>query len=355
MNKRVTALRAKLAEQGLPGMLVMQDANRVYLSGFTGSSGVLLITADDAVLITDGRYTEQAKGQAADFRVLTHTEPMPAVAKQAADEAGVTKLAFEKDYFTVSLYESWKEKLAPVELVGVEGLVEGLRRIKDADEIQRMHKAQEITDEAFRRVLDFIRPGISERDVSLELEFTMKKLGADGLAFEIIAASGPRSALPHGQGTERVLQSGDLLTLDFGCEYQGYCSDMTRTVMVGEPDEKQREIYELVLEAQKAGVEAVRPGASGREVDRVCRDIIAAKGYGEAFSHGTGHGVGLMVHEGPGLSTRSEDVLAPGMVVTIEPGIYLPGWGGVRIEDMVLVTETGHEVFGKSPKDLIVL
>ncbi|MGE5589689.1 MAG: M24 family metallopeptidase [Bacillota bacterium] len=355
MNHRLHALRAKMSEQSLPALLVMKDANRVYVSGFTGSSGILIVTAQAAVLITDGRYTEQATLQAPDFRVITHTESMVASVRQALGELGIDRAGFERDYWTVAQYETWGKALAPVELVGVEGLVEGLRRVKDAEEIRRMRQAQAITDQAFRHILDFIQPGMKETDVALELEYTMKKLGAEDLSFETIAASGPRSALPHGRASDRVLQKGDFLTLDFGCMYQGYCSDMTRTVMIGEPSEKQREIYDIVLQAQKAGVEAVRPGVSGRDVDRACRDIIAAYGYGEAFSHSTGHGVGLMIHEGPAASVRSDDVLQPGMMVTIEPGIYIAGFGGVRIEDLVLVTETGHDVLGNSPKDLIIL
>lgn len=355
MNPRVEALCARLAEAGLPGMLVMKDANRVYLSGFTGSSGALVVSAQGAALITDGRYAEQAKDQAEGFRVIIHGDSMAASARQVMEEFGLSRIGFEKDFLTVAQFESWTKALAPIELVGTEGIVERLRRLKDSEEIRRMRQAQSITDQAFHKALEFIRPGVSEWDVALELEFTMKKLGAEGLAFDTIAASGPRSALPHGRASERILQAGDLLTLDFGCSYQGYCSDMTRTVMVGEPSEKQQEIYEIVLEAQRAGVEAVKPGASCREVDKVCRDIISARGYGEAFSHSTGHGVGLVVHEGPAASVRSEDVLQPGMTVTIEPGIYIAGFGGVRIEDLVLVTETGHDVLGNSPKDLIIL
>jgi len=355
VNHRLEALRAKLSEQSLPALLVMKDPNRIYLSGFTGSSGILVVTAEAAVLITDGRYTEQATQQAAGFRVVIHTESMVASVKQTLAELGVSRVGFEKDHWTVSQYETWSKALAPVELLGVEGLTESLRRVKDGEEIRRMRQAQAITDQAFRHILGFIQPGMKETDVALELEYTMKKLGAEDLAFETIAASGPRSALPHGRASDRVLENGDLLTLDFGCMYQGYCSDMTRTVMIGEPNDKQREIYDIVLQAQLAGVAAVGPGVSGRDVDRACREVITAHGYGEAFSHSTGHGVGLLIHEGPAASVRSEDILQPGMMVTIEPGIYIAGFGGVRIEDLVLVTESGHDVLGNSPKDLIIL
>ncbi len=355
MSNRLEGLRARMAERELPAVLIMKDENRAYLSGFTGSSGALIITPRDAVLLTDGRYTEQAKAEAPEFRVVRHGAPMAAAAKQVAEEAGITRIAFEKDFLTVAQYEQWSALLAPLEMTGMEELTESLRLYKDAGEVQLMQKAQDITDAAFEHVLQFIKAGVTESEVALELEYTMKKLGADGLAFETIVASGERGALPHGRASDKVIASGDLVTMDFGASYRGYASDMTRTVMVGDPSEKQREIYELVLEAQRAGVAAVKPGLTGKEVDEVTRSIIAAKGYGDAFSHGTGHGVGLAVHEAPAVSARSEETLRPGMVVTVEPGIYLPGFGGVRIEDMVLVTETGGRVFGRSSKDLIIL
>lgn len=228
--------------------------------------------------------------------------------------------------------------------------------IKDETELGLMRRAAEIADQAFAEVLPLVKPGVAERDLAAELEYRMKRLGAEGPAFETIVASGFRSSLPHGRASEKRIEHGDFVTFDFGAIYRGYCSDMTRTVVVGEPTEKQREIYGIVLEAQRRGVAACRAGITGKELDAVCRSYIAEKGYGEAFGHGTGHGVGRFIHEGPKVSLRGEnDRLEAGMVVTIEPGIYLPGWGGVRIEDMVLVTETGCEPFTKTPKDLLIL
>jgi len=353
---RLEKVRAAMAEAQLDALLVGRPENRAYLSGFTGSAGLLLITQQDAYLITDFRYVEQASVEAPAFKVCrSDTTPAELVGKLCQD-AGVRRLGFEGDFVTVDDFQTYRKALPDQELLSATGLVEKLRMIKDAEEQALMRRAAAITDEAFRHILGFIRPGVTERDVAMELEFTIRRLGAQGLAFETIVASGPRSSLPHGQPTDRVIEEGDLVTLDFGARYQDYCSDMTRTVMVGEPSAKQREIYEIVLEAQQRGVAACRPGITGKELDEVCRSYIREKGYGGHFGHGTGHGVGRFIHEGPRVSTRGEqDVLQPGMVVTIEPGIYLPGWGGVRIEDMVLVTETGCEVLSRSPKELIIL
>ncbi|MCG0239061.1 MAG: Xaa-Pro peptidase family protein [Firmicutes bacterium] len=355
---RLQRLRATLAEKGLDGLLVQKPENRRYLSGFTGSAGVLLVTARGAHLLTDFRYTEQAAAQAPDFQIHRtgdggYVETLVPLLQQE----GVRRLGFESDYVTVDAHAAYQKALgdAGVELVPAAGLVERLRQIKDPEEVAAIRRAAAIADAAFQHILGYIRPGVTEREVALELEFFMKRQGASALAFDTIVASGPRSSLPHGVASDRVIGRGEFVTLDFGCVYQGYCSDMTRTVMVGEPDEKQREIYEIVLTAQRLGVEAARPGITGRELDAVCRDYIAQRGYGEYFGHGTGHGVGLYIHEEPRVSQRGETVLEPGHVVTIEPGIYLPGWGGVRIEDLVVITETGAEVLSQSPKDLIIL
>lgn len=355
-ESRIQKLRGVLAERQLDGIVISKPENRAYLSGFTGTSGWLLITREKALLLTDFRYAEQAQSQAPAFEVLKPDNSAEALIASICDEQGVKRLGFEGDYLTVDAYAGYQQLHQSRELVSCAGLVERLRMIKDASEIAIMRKAAAIADEAWSHILGYIKPGVVERDLAVELEYKMKKLGAEGLAFDIICASGVRSALPHGRASAKVIESGDLVTFDFGALYQGYCSDMTRTVMVGQPTAKQKEIYETVLEAQVRGVAACKAGMTGMQLDNVCREYIREKGYGEAFGHGTGHGVGRYIHEGPKVSFRGErDLLEPGMVVTIEPGIYLPGWGGVRIEDMVLVTETGCERLSQSPKDLIIL
>jgi Xaa-Pro aminopeptidase len=354
---RLDALRALFTRHQIEAMLVAQPHNVGYLSGFTGTFGQLLITRDAAYLVTDFRYTEQAAAQASLFQVL-HQNPQGMVHSlhELLLRHGVRRVGFEGNFLAHDTFRTYGQVLdGAIELVPASNLVEKLRTVKDEDEIARMRQAAALADRAFAQILGSIRPGVSERQVALELEYLMKQAGASAVSFDIIVASGARSALPHGVASEKQIAKGDLVTLDFGCIVQEYCSDMTRTVVVGEPSEEQRRIYGIVFEAQARGVAAARAGLTGREADAVCRDYISTQGYGDKFGHSTGHGVGRYIHEGPALSLRGEEMLAAGMVVTIEPGIYLPGWGGVRIEDMVLITETGCEPLSRSPKHLIVL
>lgn len=354
MEQRVEKLRAMLEREGLDAFLVLKPENRAYISGFTGSSAYIVVSQDRALLFTDFRYVEQAKQQCPGFTVIDYRRELAKTLNKYLQEAGVSVLGFEKQYVTYGLYQDLQEKL-DVTLEPTAGLVEELRTVKDQQEIELMQKAQEIAEQAFEHVLTIIKPGITENEVALELEFKMRRLGAEGLAFPTIAASGVRSALPHGRASNKVLEKGDFLTLDFGAVYQGYCSDMTRTVVLGEPTDKQREVYNTVLKAQLAALEAAGPGITGRELDAVARDIITEAGYSEYFGHGLGHGVGRQVHEAPGAGPRSDGKLVPGHIVTIEPGIYIPGWGGVRIEDMILITENGYQNFNSSTKELIIL
>ncbi|MFZ5814834.1 MAG: M24 family metallopeptidase [Bacillota bacterium] len=355
-TSRLDRLRASLEQRGLDAIVINKPHNRFYLSGFTGTAGVLLITGKSAYLITDFRYTEQAAAQAPHFTVLRPESTNYALLARLLEQEQVQRIGIEGDYLSVDEHTTYRETFGQREMLSATGLVEALRLVKDEQEQQLMRRAAAIADEAWAQIIPLIKPGVVERDLALELEYRMKRLGAEALSFDIIVASGVRSALPHGRASEKVIEAGDLVTFDFGCIYRGYCSDMTRTVMVGEPTPKQREIYEIVLEAQLRGVAACRAGITGRELDEACRGYIREKGYGDAFGHGTGHGVGIEIHEGPRASFRSEgEILQPGMIVTIEPGIYLPGWGGVRIEDMVLVTETGCESFSTSPKELLIL
>lgn len=355
-QSRLDRIRALMAERNLDALVISRPENRAYLSGFTGSTAWVLITAQGADLVTDFRYVEQAERESPAFQVVRATGAHYATLAELLAKTEASTIGFEGDFITFDEYGLYRDAMGSRQLVAATGLVESLRLVKDQEEQRLMAHAAEIADRAFGRILKVIAPGVVERDVAVELEYQMKKLGADGISFDIIVASGVRSSLPHGRASTKVIEAGNLVTLDFGALYQGYCSDMTRTVMVGEPTPKQREIYEIVLEAQSRGVAACRAGMTGKELDDVCRNYIAEKGYGTAFGHGTGHGVGRQIHEDPRVNQRGErQVLQPGMVVTIEPGIYLPGWGGVRIEDMVVVTETGCERLSKSPKDLVVL
>ncbi|MGE5559794.1 MAG: M24 family metallopeptidase [Chloroflexota bacterium] len=355
MATRLSKLRSRLSEQGLEAMLVTNPLNRAYMSGFNGSAGVLLISQDTALLFTDFRYIERATAQAPEYKVIRHATPMSKSIQEALAEHGIKQLGYEQDHVTVGSYEGYRTAFSGVELVPTSGLIEGLRQYKDADELDKMRRAAAIADAAYIHILKYIKAGVTERDVALELEFFMRKNGAEKLAFDVIPASGPRGSLPHAEATGRVLQDGDLITMDFGCVYEGYCSDITRTVGIGNISDKQREIYRIVLDAQLAALKACRAGISGRELDAVARDIITEAGYGENFGHSLGHGVGREVHELPRSSPTADGVLEPNMIVTIEPGIYIPDWGGVRIEDTVVVLPDGCERLTKSTKELIVL
>lgn len=351
---KLSNLRKAIASEELDGLLIMSPKNRRYVSGFVGSSGALLITRDQAVLITDFRYTEQAAEQAKEFEIVEHKIPMPKAVSEKVAELGLNRIGFEKDHVTYTLFEQYKESLN-VELIPTSGIVEKLRLIKTDEEISILKDAVKIADDAFEHILGYIKPGVKEIDVSNELEFFMRKQGATSSSFDIIVASGYRSALPHGVASEKEIQSGELVTLDFGALYKGYCSDITRTVAVGEINDQLKDIYDTVLQAQLKGMEGIKAGITGKQADALTRDYIKEKGYGEYFGHSTGHGLGLDVHEGPGLSFRSDAPLEEGMVVTVEPGIYVPEVGGCRIEDDTIVTKTGNERLSKSTKELITL
>jgi Xaa-Pro aminopeptidase len=353
--ERLKKFREHFDALGIDGALVYNDANRNYLSGFTGDESFSLITKEKAFFITDSRFTEQAQMEVKGFEVLEYKPPIHDFIKKLVEENGIKRLGVEEDTMTFADYDAYKEKLTGVEIVKLNQVIEKIRAIKDDEEIELIAKAAEIADKAFDHILGFIKPGMKEIEVALELEFFMKKLGASALSFPSIVASGTRSSLPHGAASEKVIEVGDLLTLDYGCVYKGYCSDMTRTIVIGKANDKQKEIYNTVLEAQEAALKAVRPGISCYELDKIARDIITAKGYGDRFGHGLGHGVGRMVHELPRVNFRSNEVLEAGMVITDEPGVYIPGFGGVRIEDLILVTNEGYRVLSKSPKHLIEL
>ncbi|MFJ5789208.1 M24 family metallopeptidase [Lysinibacillus sp. NPDC093197] len=351
---KLQKLRKTLQEQNIDGILITNGYNRRYMTGFTGTAGVAIVSQNDAVFITDFRYTEQAAAQIEDFRIVQHEVTLLEEIATQVKAMGIKSLGFEKDTVSFGTYELYKSVIQ-ADLVPVSGLIEKIRLIKTEQEINIIKVACEIADHAFTHILDFIKPGKTELEVSNELEFFMRQQGATQSSFDTIVASGLRSALPHGVATNKVIEKGDFVTLDFGALYNGYISDITRTVAVGEPSEKLVEMYNTVLASQLLSLEKVGPGLTGIQADAIARDYLTEKGYGEAFGHSLGHGIGLEVHEGPGLSKRSETVLEPGMAVTIEPGVYVPGVGGVRIEDDILITESGNELLTHSTKELIIL
>lgn len=354
MINRVNQLREKMKSEGIASFLVTSPFNLRYLTGFTGTTGLALITLDKAYFITDFRYTEQAATQCVGYEIIKNVGPIFEVVADLVETTNIENLAFEEAQVSFKQYVDL-ETLLEVDLVPVSGMIEELREVKDETEIAIVEKACEIADAAFSHILTYIKPGMTEIQVANELDFHMRSLGATGVSFETIVASGLRSAMPHGVASDKIVEEGDFVTLDFGCYYEGYVSDMTRTIAVGEPSEKLKEIYEVVKEAQQRVLDAAKPGISGVELDAVARDYITEKGYGEAFGHSTGHGIGLDVHEAPNVSKLAEKAFVPGNIITNEPGIYLPGIGGVRIEDDMLVTEDGIKRLTHSDKELIIL
>lgn len=351
---KLAKLRNSLEANTLDAILITSSINRRYVTGFTGTAGVALVSLKEAKLITDFRYTEQAAEQAREFDIIQHKQGLETEISKQIKSQGIKRLGFERDFVTYSQFENYKQQF-DVTLVPVSGLVEEIRLIKTDEELKIMKKAAKIADDAFEHILKFIKPGVKEIDISNELEFFMRRKGATSSSFDTIVASGLRSALPHGVASDKKIQSGELITLDYGALYEGYCSDITRTVAVGEISSTLRNIYDIVLEANLRGVNGIKPGMTGKEADALTRDYINEKGFGDNFGHSTGHGLGLEVHEGPGLSTRSDKVLEKGMVVTVEPGIYVNGTGGCRIEDDIVITESGNERLTFAPKELIQL
>ena len=352
---RLIRLREYLREQGLNGIVVSKLENLHYFSGFTGDDSMLVIGMNTAQLVTDFRYVEQAAKEAPDFQVKKQEKGLLKRVAEVINEDGLSRVGFEGG----SLCYDWHRKIAgQLHEVDFSHSVrlDDLRQIKSEEELACIRRAMEIGDEAFEYILTYIRPGISELDVAAALENCMRQKGSQRPSFDTIVDSGKRGSLPHGTATEKLINVGEFVTMDYGAVYKGYHSDMTRTVCMGRADEKQRHVYSTVLKAQELGVSLVQPGASGKEVDRLVRQQIAEAGYGRYFGHGLGHSVGLEIHEEPRLSPSSTcEALAENMLVTVEPGIYIPDWGGVRIEDTVVVKEGGCEILTHSPKELIEL
>jgi len=354
LKSRISAARECLSRCGVEALVVTHLPLVRYLTGFTGSDGAVVISATGQWFLTDSRYTTQAAEEAAGFTQVEYRGKLEGITSLLR-QLPAGRVGFEAEQVTVAFHRGLADALPAVELVPLGAELDGLRMVKDAAEIRLLERSAELASTALLGILDRIRPGVSERELALELEFAMKRAGAEEKSFDFIVASGERGALPHGRASAKEIRSGELVTIDFGSVCQGYHSDETVTVAVCQPAERQREVYRIVREAHDRAIDAVRPGVILKELDAVARDFITQEGYGAYFGHGLGHGVGLEVHEKPTVSFRGEEALVEGMVFTIEPGIYIPGWGGVRIEDTVVVTGDGCRLLTRVPKDLLVL
>lgn len=354
-DKRIAGLRSAMQKSGLSALWVTNSVNRQYLTGFTGSSGYVLVTMDAAYLLTDFRYMEQAAEQAKSFTIVEHAPQVMTTVSELLAKHQLKAMGFEQQYVSYAAHAAYQAELQGIELVPTAGLVEGLRMIKDEHELQIMQEAADLADRTFSHVLTLLKPGVTERQIALEIEVFIRQNGGTSTSFDTIVASGERSALPHGVASDRVIGHNEFVKMDFGAYYKGYCSDITRTVFLGQPTDKHLEIYNIVLEAQLACLDGLRAGVTGQRADALARNIIERYGYGPQFGHSTGHGLGMEVHENPSLSKRELRELQPGMVVTVEPGIYIPGFGGVRIEDDVVITEQGIRILTKSTKELLLI
>ncbi len=345
-----------LKELSIDAVLINNGNNMRYVSGFAGETGYLYISERRHIVLTDFRYTIQAEMEAEGYEIITignggYEEAINDILRTEQ----IQRLGFESEDLLYANYLKLKEKLEVNELVPIRNEITRLRRIKTPKELGFIKKAEEIGDQVFTEILDFIKPGLTELDIAARIEYLLKVKGAQGISFPAIVASGINSSMPHAVPTHKKLEKGDFLTMDFGCVYEGYCSDMTRTIVIGKASDEQKKVYDTVLEAQQAALDFIKAGYQGKEIDHVAREIIYKAGYEGCFGHGLGHSVGLHIHENPRLSPLEEDVIEVGMTETVEPGIYIKGFGGVRIEDLVVVTQTGHENFTHSEKRLIEL
>jgi Xaa-Pro aminopeptidase len=354
--ERLRKLRTLIAEKGPDALLLSQPENVYYLSGFTGSSGWLLISGQNAILATDFRYVEQAKGQSPDFEIIRTRGEVRDWLPGLVSDLGWHKLGFEANFMSYEGYHKLSEAIETkqfnLELVPTTCLVEQLRSIKEAEELGFITKAVELADAAFEQAKAIICPSMMEKEAAWEIEKILRQEGSEGIPFEIIVASGPNSALPHARTTDKTIRSGEPVLIDMGAKISGYCSDLSRTLFLDKADKTFREIYNVVLKAQTTAIERIESGMAALQADRLSRSIIEQAGYGDAFGHGLGHGVGLAVHEFPMINPSSSDSLADSMVFTIEPGIYLTGQGGVRIEDMVVLENGKIRVLTKASKDI---
>ncbi len=355
-DSRLTRLRAALPEAGADALIVSQPENRAYLSGFTGSAGVLLVSADRALIATDFRYFEQVGQECPGFELVPIEGDLSRALPDLIARGAVRRVAFESDYVAFATAQAWMDAVPDVEWLPTKGIVAGLRAIKDDHEIATLRQAIALADDALAFGLASAEPGMTENELSWLIESYMRTHGAQGVAFEMTVACGPNGARPHAHAGETPLEAGQPIVIDMGARVRGYRSDLTRTVVLGQPKAPDLfwDIFNTVSGAQLAAEAALKPGMTASEADRVARDLISAAGYGANFGHGLGHGVGLEIHEQPFLSRFSSAIIQPGMIITVEPGIYLPGWGGVRMEDIVMITEDGAEVLTGAPKHPII-
>lgn len=347
-------LRGAMEKEGLDAVMVSEATNVGWLTGFSGTYGRALVTPSDALFVTDSRYTLQAEEEVKNMRTVSFASPVDGdeFLAQQAKSLGVSRLGFETASTTYAAWQRLTEKMSGLELVPARDFLSDLRLVKTEDEVEKIRRACGIADAAFRHIQRIIQPGVTELDVALDLEFFMRRQGAE-IAFPSIVVSGERSARPHGKPSEKKLEVGDFVTMDYGARVEGYNSDITRTVVVGEASDRHREVYETVLEAQLESLHALRPGVNAKDVDARAREVMGD--LAKYFGHGLGHGLGRLVHDGGRLSPSSDNVIEPGQIWTIEPGVYIPGFGGVRIEDDVLVTEDGIEILTHSTKELLIL
>lgn len=346
---RTDKLRELLAEDEAAYITAYPDI--FYYSGFASRDARLIISKNRQILITDSRYTIQAAQQVPDFEIYNIKDGLGG----AFSGVDATVVGYEEEHISAAALVRLGEQIPDCRLIPMQERIAGVRSIKEPGEVERIRAAEELGDAAFSHILNFIKVGMTEREIAFELEFFMRKNGASALSFETIAASGVRSAMPHGVAGDKRIERGELLTLDFGCVLDGYCSDMTRTIAIGKPDERSTEIYNIVRSAQQTALDAICVGAKLSAIDKAARDVITAAGYGECFGHALGHSVGIEIHENPCFSSRAEGVVKPGYVITVEPGIYIENFGGVRIEDLTAIGEDGVQILSKSTKELLII
>lgn len=355
MNVKEKVLQV-MDEKGLDGIMISNRYNMRYISGYCGDTGIVLLTKEDNLLFTDFRYIYQAQAEASGYEVIDigNDGYAKAIARELKSRK-ITSLGFESDEISYTSYTQFLKELDGIQLIAYTNELSQLRMVKTSEELAKIKEAEHIGDLVFAKIIQDIKPGVTELEIAAKIEYLLKTNGAEGISFAPIVASGVNSSMPHAVPSKKAIELGDFVTLDFGCIYEGYCSDMTRTVVVGKASEKQKEIYHTVLKAQLAVLDQLKAGMKGIDVDKIARDIIYQAGYEGCFGHGLGHSAGLFIHESPRASAKSEDLILENMILTVEPGIYVKDFGGVRIEDLVLVTKDGYENYTNSPKELMEL